>query len=283
VVKKRGPDGCEVVFGLAGLALAGYLVLKIVRFFQSPDAVQDTLELLEGAVICLGIAVLAFAVITLFGWVSAERKARLIRLSKDYPVRCYPVEPKRQVPTPTPTSLPGAPNQESSDPVWLLLSLTNYGIRLELVPAQDTRDWVSADNASRFNRLSGDLPGPIILPIGHFQLYYVWYRREGNLKFELAPTGQTGYTGDLPAIPSGYQVEVVIVCTAIREVGILSETITRGEALELKLVVLDAVGHDDPGATCEFYTAALKLMHSSDSDEDDTWMYRSRPSIPPWY
>ena len=101
--KKDSSACCFVPFALAGLVLVLYCVYGIVRFFQSPNAIRTIIEFLQAVGICVGLVVLAFAAIVLYSLVfSKQYPSGLSQLSRDYSVRCYPVELEKSSPGPIP-------------------------------------------------------------------------------------------------------------------------------------------------------------------------------------
>ena len=77
-------------------------------------------------------------------------------------------------------------------------------------------------------------------------------------------------------------MEVIIIYTSICDPKKLNLNIPRAQPLKLKLVVLDQNGQEDPAATRQFYNELWKdKKPAPPSDDDDAWMYRSRP-IMPW-
>lgn len=74
---------------------------------------------------------------------------------------------------------------------------------------------------------------------------------------------------------------VLIIYTSICDPKRLKRNIPRTNPLKLELVVLDKNGQEDPTATCEFYNKVWNTQKPSvGSNDDDSWMYRSRPTMP---
>lgn len=285
-MKKESDSSCSTVFIIAGLALLAIATWKTVQFLQKPDAARiigsTLLELLEAAGICLGAAVLFFGGFILFSLVfGGNSRNRVHQSGPVYSMRCYPTEMEKPAPVLglLPANLPEAPGQASNQPVYLQAVLTNYGPGLAAHPAHPTWQWFPEDNAARFNQVSSNLPGQVILPMGYFSLYYIVCRPAGaNLVIEMKPPEEAGYSGSLPAVQGGESIKIVIIYTALLQAKKPEQTIYREQPLRLKLVALDRDGRDDPAATRQFYTELEERMHSTGSNsDDDEWMYHSRP------
>jgi hypothetical protein len=283
-MEKKDSLPCFILFAIAILAFVVYQAYRVVLFFQRPDAIWAILEFLKGLGGCLGMVVLVLAGFYLYALLAARAtRPRLYRRSRDFPVRCLPLELERTPPGSIPASLPEVPGQESVEPLYLLFSLTNLGPSLASLPARHNWDWLPTQDLSRFAQLSGGRPPPVILPLGFFYLYYVSYCQQGDQAVEFSPPNEAGYTG--PVLPNlgDDRVKVVIVYTAFMHAENLDQIIHREQPLKLKLVALDEQGRDDPAATCKLYDAVFQWMQSYSSQEDDPSMYRSRPTIWPWY
>ena len=191
-MKQKNNDSSSCI-AVAGLAVGAYFIYEIVRFFLSPNGIRSLLEFLKYAGMCLGLFILAFIIFGLymrfFGGTSPNK---INRMSKDYAVRCYPIELDA---TPWPANLS---EQEAVRPVYALVSITNFGLSLAAFPNDRAWKVVAADNAGLFNRLSGDRPGPIILPSNSFDLYYALYRQKDDIALVTLPTNEIGFTGSLP-------------------------------------------------------------------------------------
>jgi hypothetical protein len=277
--EKKVDYGCALPLIYIGLFIVIYLVYQIARFFQRPDAIKSIVEFVEALGLCALMALLAVVCFALLSEVSDKLKSRLSRSSREYLVRCYAVELEKPPPGSLPTNLPEEPGQESAVPVHLLCSLTNYGLMLAAPLANSRWTWVQVENDHRFSQLSGSHSGPIILATGYFFLYYILYRQEGDLAFELSPAEKFGCSGELAPQPGNDQVKIIIVYTHFIEKGNLRQVIERDRPQKLKFVVLDKDGRDHPAATRELYQLIYKFVRAHDADNDDTWMYRSRPTI----
>ena len=104
---------------------------------------------------------------------------------------------------------------------------------------------------------------------------------QGSLSFKTGPTGAPGFSGDLPESLGEQALEVIIIYTAICDPKKLNPNIPRGQPLKLKLVTLDKYGQEDPVVTRKFYNELWNgKKPAPPNDDDDAWMYRSRPTMP---
>jgi hypothetical protein len=255
---------------LFAIVILGFVA---ILFFQGPSALQKPINSLRALILGLGfVVVLGFVFLFLAGYLNAKYSkagSSPSRLSKYYPVRCVPVQMERTTSPRDSGQLRPSCGQESICPVYLLFSIIDYGISLTALPSQYSWDCINADNENRYRILSGDRPGPIILPWSCFSLYHILYHQDDELIFELCPSGEAGYTGPLPADVSNNNVEIVIIYEAIMEEGNLSQIFSREQPLKIKLVALDQEGHDDQTATCEIYDAIFESMNAPNPWEDD--------------
>lgn len=277
-MKKADDPGCSSTPAfLLSLGLMGYVLCQVVQFFQRPDAFNSILEFLGALGACVGVAVGLLLIVGLLARLTDRGpSSKVVELSKHYRVRCYaPVTP----PPPEAIQAASADDLASAlvEPVYALCALTNYGPRLEAASIQGA----TADNASCFKRLSDNQLDAFILPATGIRLAYVLYPQSGNRALDLAPAVESEATGPLPALSAGVRVEVVIACTAICTIPNLSY-LTLAQPLKLALVALDEAWQEDQAATYELYTLIFDYLQPKDSgsDDDDSWLYRSRPM---WY
>ena len=137
--KKTDFSCCSVIF-FVGLALLAIYIIKTIS--------DSFLELLKAAGLCLGVAGILFALFIIISLYNV----RLVRKSRDFSLRCYPVELEIPTTLPIPPDLPEAPGQETIHPLFLLANLTNYGMRLAPHPPRPNWKWFPADNATRLTR-----------------------------------------------------------------------------------------------------------------------------------
>ena len=277
-MKKADNLGCSsTIVLLINLGLMGYVLCQVVQFFQRPDAFKSILEFFGALGVCAGVAVGVLIIVGLLArFTDRGPSSTVVELSKHYRVRCYAVA------TPPP---PDAIRAASADdlasaivePVYAVCALTNYGPRLEAAAIQGA----TADNVSRFMRLTDNQLDAFILPATGLRLAYIVYPQSGNRSLDLAPAGESEVTGPLPALSAGVRVKVVIAYTALCTLPDLGY-ITQARPRKLALVALDEAWQDNQAATHELYTLIFDYLQPKDSanDDDDSWLYRSRPM---WY
>ena len=279
---KHDDSGCSTIFTLAGLGFVAWVLYAIVQFFQRPGALESIFEFVGALGACVGLAVLAvIGLLILTRITTRQSDSTVIAMSKHYRIRCRGADMAQTTPDADQSEPSDDLVQATSEPIYVLFSLTNYGPGLEIASMPDPWLGTTADNARCFGQLSDNRPERFILSGSYFHLYYLVCRQGGNLTPESAPPNDVGYTGPLPALAEGSQLEVVIVYSAICTWAD-PKIITLARPLKLTLVALDEAGHDDQAATCEVYNLILDYLQPPDSDEDDSWAYRSRP-ISMWY
>ena len=110
-------------------------------------------------------------------------------------------------------------------------------------------------------------------------LYYIICKHKGGLVYELTSANSAGYEDEEPKIPSGGQLEIVILFMRFIQKSNLNKTESLDQPLKLKITVLNENGNHDATATHELYTRIYNRIHPAPSDEDNSWLYRSRPII----
>lgn len=259
------------------IAIVLVIIYKAVEFFREPDAIYQIITFFEAIGLCIGSAILLFFCFYIFETISTEIKQRLIRESKEYPVRCYTIKMEKIGFRPILDSLPEESGQETKTSIYFNITLTNYGIYITTKPGTNTEEKISVDNAFQPSMFNRDWSNPIIILTSSINLYYIIYKLEGSLEYELGPTNLAGYTGESPNIPDGYQLEIVILFNNFMEENNKKKIETMEQPLKLKIIVLDDDGNNDTIATCELYKAIYGKIKSLPPDDDDSWMYHSRP------
>jgi len=271
--KKDDNSSCCLIFVITILA-AFYFVTGIGQ------SLVDFLQRVWGWALFLTFvcAIVCLVVTTIHISISEyilDRKIRHVSLS------CYPVEMETPAVLPIPTDLPEVPGQESIRPLYLLGSLTNYGLHLAPLPPHPGWKWFPADNTARFNQLGGNHPEFVIIPPHAFSLYYRPHSRRDNLYLFTLPANAPGFSGDLPDSWRNRPMMMIIIYTSICDPKRLKRNIPRTNPLKLELVVLDENGWEDYAATIRFFNKLRNLKKPREpSDDDDAWMYRSRPTMP---
>jgi len=285
-MKKKDSDPCVISLLYVVAAFFIYLLYKFISFVQTPEGIRRTVEFFEGLGICVGLAILAFVALYIYSLISSRKpRFKLNLMSKEYPARCDLVELMSRVPGAAAAVLPETANLEATIPIHLLVSLTNFGLGIMPLPEDYTWDCVSADNASRFNHLSSDKPGPIILPMGFFSLAYVSYSQQVDQTFESPTVQSTGFDGTFPAPPDTGLIKIIINYKAIIHTENVEHINTLDQGMKLTLVALDKNGQDDTATTAELFKAVYEFIQTAYNapGEDDSWMYQSRPIFPPFY
>jgi hypothetical protein len=282
--KNASGTPCSVIFTIAIIATGIYLVYKLVGSITITGIIKTIKDFLLAVGFCIGITVLFIAISAVYSFVESRLPPiRLRRRGKAYPVRGYAIELEATSPDSIPAYQPESGEPKTILPVYLLVSITNYGLSLAELSAKYAWNFIPKDNGSRFNQVSENHPGPIIYPIGAIYLFYILFRKQGDLSVEQRPENMHGFTGRLQ-IPSEIdQVKIVIIDKTMMEVEKLPQIISREKPIKLELVVLDKEGKDDPDATKDLYNALYKIVHAQIESDDESWMYRSRPNISWWY
>jgi hypothetical protein len=179
---------------------------------------------------------------------------------------------------PIPEDLPEEPGEETKTPIYFNITITNHGVCITAQSEARTEKRVATENAFQFNLFNRDWTNPIIIPISCINLYYSIYKGEGNLKLQLTPVNLAGFTDESPKILNEYQLEIVILFMHFIEKSNMEKAASLEQALKLKMIVLNGAGNNDTAATYELYKTIYERINSSRSDDDDSWMYRSRPT-----
>lgn len=283
--KKDDSSSCWWIFAVAILAAFIYAVSRVIAFFQKPNAWQTIgqtlLDLLMAAGICLGFILVLIVGGFLFSLIPPRKhQIRMKKMSREYPARCTLVEMENPPGGTIYAHLPFLPGQETILPVYALCSLTNLGPCLSPLPASYAWAVDPEEGAKRFTQVSRGYSGPVILPFDCFEMYYVLIQQEGNLRTETTPTGAAGFSGVLPASAEKSLIKVVLIFSAVKPVSDLKQIIQRERPLKVSLLLLNENGQEDPASARQFYMDLLSLVHANSSIDDDSWMYRSRPTMP---
>lgn len=261
--ENRDPS-CSFAIGASILASLIFLVGWAVQYFQDPRNVEGFFDVITGLGICLGAALLVLFILSINAAVSAEYRARLQPMSQEYPVRCAVGKGL------------GAQGAGEILSIYLLLSITNYGISLRPIPKKYAWDGVYADNESRYYKLSDGSPEPIILARGHTRIYYLL----GNRQVDMFPERHTEQSQSLPADIGSSHLEIRLVYSALLKGDNLKEIIYKETLQGINFVVLDMKGREDEGATHELYNDIFEYLKPIDTSNDDDGYDRYRP---PWY
>ena len=204
-------------------------------------------------------------------------KQRLTRQSQDYSARCYVIKMKKYDYGPIPDDLPEESVHETRYPILTNIVMTNYGIWITEKINNHRNELVDVNHENKHDYFHEYLEDSII-PISNLKLYYVAYESKGNLEIELSPSKSAGFTEAIPKLQKGDKLKIVIIFTCTIKRNNLQEVIRLGQPIKLKLIVLNNNGNDDLTATAELYKTIYDRTKSFETDDDDSWMYRSRPT-----
>jgi len=262
---------------LAVLAAAGHLVYKVIQFLTSPGALQSILEFFKAVLMCAGLGLLFLVLFGLWARFAPQPRLKLKRIGREYAVRCHAYEMEAFPVGYISPELAEVTGQEPVEPVYLQAVVTNLGLRISPFSAVSASTLLPEENAEGYLSLSGGRSQAVIIGVGSFQLFYLTYHQEGSLTWEQTPTGQAGHSGPLSVIGNDQGVKIVIIFNAITLESNLDQVIPRERPLKLKIEGVDPNGQVDTKATHNLYAGLLKLVNSMAPEDDDSWMYHSRP------
>jgi hypothetical protein len=257
--------------------VSAYIVYQIVVFFKKPDAIVQLINFIEAIGMCIVAIIAFFIIVYLLDSLSTSIKNRFRRQSKIFPGRAYI---KLMIPFdqgPIPEDLPEAPNQVTSFPISVNLSMTNYGLWIttinqkeKVTPSDSNEVNISKDFLTAFNN-------SIIIPISNIALHYLVYHRNGCLEFEMGPSESPGFKDRIPKLLQGNSLKIVIVFTCIVERDFPREVVKLKQPIKMKLIVQNQDGNDDLLATSILYKLIYDKKQEIEAQDDEPWMYHSRP------
>lgn len=276
-MKKNNINSCTVFFGITLLAVGAYIVYQIAVFFKKPDAIVQIVTFVVAIGLGIGAFIAFFVIVYLLDSLFSSIRNRFRRQSKIFPGQAYV---KLMLPFdigPIPEDLPEAPNQVKSFPISVNLAMTNYGLwvttndpKEKETPLDSNEVNISKDFLNTFNN-------SIIIPISDNCLYYLTYHRNGGLEIEMGPSKSPGFKDRIPKLPKGDSLKIVIVFTHILERDFLREVVKLKQPIKMKLIVQDQDGNDDSLATSILYKLIYDKIQEIEAQNDDSWMYHSRP------
>lgn len=282
--RQETSTSCSIIMTLALIGVAAYLVYKFSQYFTMAGFIKTIKDFLLAIGFCIGVAALLIAFMVIAAFVSPRLPPpKLRRRGKAFPVRCYPTELEPAAPGAEPAYQRESANHRTVFPVYLLASITNYGLSLAEITPKYSWSFIPQDNGSRYTLISENHPGPVIYPIEALDLYYTVFHKQGDFSFEQKPANQPGFTGEIKIPPNMDQVKILFFATTMREAGNISQSIRRTKPVKLELVVLDETGQDDPTATQKLYNQLYRIIRDYRENHDDSWMYQSRPTPFLWY
>lgn len=256
--KKGAP--CSAFFLLAILGLVGYIIYAVIQEFSGPNGPENLLTLLKGLGICLGAAVLGLIAFYLFALISSRRrKTEVIRVSQDYPVRCdsFELDPNEAAKS---AELAGDRTPIAVEvPAYLLLAITNQGLRFCPYPADKTPVEHSMDNTRRYQEMFLGRATPVVLPAAGYFMYFRRYQWVDQGFVERQPANIPGQYGELSPDIGDDRIAIVITNTSIMEETQPYPPVyqSRQAGVMFTLVALNEGGSEDPALTrklyCEIY------------------------------
>lgn len=272
-MKKDNDRGCLIYLTIA---IAVVVVYQAVQFFRQPDAIHQILECLGGIGLCIGSIVLLCFCMYIYAQVSNSIERRFVRQSIDYSVQCYAIRMKKVEYGPIPDDLPVESTPAVYYPMSATVTITNYGIWFRERPSSYSEKVTNSETAYFHQHLENS-----IIPIDNIKLYYVPYSSAGDLGYTIHPAKSAGFTDATPTLQKGHQLKITLIFSSIRRKDNLEETVRLEYPIQLRLTVLNDRGDYDQGTTIELYKAIHKKIASlekkEENDDDDSWMYRSRP------
>jgi len=227
-----------------------------------------------------GILVLFMCLIVYMrvGAINDEKKYnRVLNLSKDYPVRCYTLKMKECDRFDLiPADLPEEPDQDTRPPINLTATITTHGLCITARSKTDKEE-IIPDAESPFGLFGIDWSSSVIIPVCYINLSCMICRSAGGFLRELSPSNLVRQVGEPPQTPSGEVLMMVMLFRSYVKKSAPKSVERLERPLKLKMFVIDDDGHDNVSATWELYTALSESMHPSPPDDDDSWMYHSRP------
>ena len=267
-MKKNGYQTCLVYVLIIVVAI---IIFKVVKFFQQPDAIQKIIDFIGAIGLCIGAFILFIFGFAFLDSIKTRIDQRFVRKSRPYLARCQVIKMvKPDLASPS-DNLDEDPLQEVQAPSLVNVVMTNYGI------------WFTEKTAlavavrPELHRYFAEYLENSIIPIRNMQLYYVAYKRDGLFGFELKPSGSIGYSEATPKLPEGYQLVIVIILYSVIRKNDLHKAIKLEQPLKIKLTVVDENEHINLAAALKLYQAIFKRRQATQIEDDDSWMYRSRP------
>lgn len=261
---------------LVGSVIILVIIYKVVEFFKDPEAIYKILWFFQGLGLCLGMAILFFIVVIFYNMISTREKQRFILESKEYPVSCLATLMKKIDHGDIPDDLSEV-SVETPCPMINKMVITNYGIWCLGNPVGPEKGVIIAEDLSQDEIFPSSMENSII-QFENMKLYYTKCSHTGKFGFELKPQKSSGFTDSIPELTEGSTLKIVIVFRSIIKKYDLQNTIYLDQPIKLKLIVLDQNGNYDLAATTDLYKKLYERKKMFEpKDDDDSWMYRSRP------
>jgi hypothetical protein len=276
-MNKKTDSTCLIYFAIA---ITVVCIFKIVEFLKDPEAINKIKYFFMGIGLCIGSAILLLVCLSIYAYITGAISERLTWQGKDYPVRCHLVEMKEcERQDYIPRDLSEEPEQDTKIPIYFNVRIVGRGICITAHSKMDKEKKSTSDKGIPFGLFTRDWSNPVIIPICYMNLYYIICKHEEGLVSELTPANSAGYEDEEPKIPSGGQLEIAILFMKFIQKSDLNKTESLDQPLKLKMVVLNDDGDDDAIDTLELYKTIYERTQPVTSDDDDSWMYRSRPIL----
>jgi len=252
------------------------IISAIVAIGLAINNVEQTIENLKMVGVCLGVVLLVFLYGLIAGLISAREYNTLQILSREYPVRCQITQMKEDLNVATVfNDIPDEPENNIATPIFCTMAMASHGVCI--TRSKVTKEQIiTADPNIRFGLFQRDKSNPLIIS-ANYKLYCIIHKRDTDSADELAYAGLATYTDELAKISSKDQLEIVLLFRDYIQKGNLNRLEYLDQPLKLKIIVLNDARDYDAVATFELYKNLYERLHPEPPDEDDSWMYRSRP------
>jgi hypothetical protein len=273
-IKRAGEDlimraGCllrAVLYLLVSLYLVQVVLLPFVRAklaeLQDPYRIRQIVQTLEEvawfALTCIILMVL-FILLGIIAGRSPQNK--VICTSKLYKVLCW---------------MKAEDGEEFGTPVriYLLAYITNWGPALSPLPERYFQAKIPTVYTESYLRISAGRMDPLILSRDSLKLTY---RLVHAPEFFIQAQGGEDATGDLPTDLGSAWVTFGLRFDTILDVNKDTCTCSTLPPRSLSLIALDRTWRYNMDETRALYGDIKQVLQVNDPDDDDSWMYSSRP------
>jgi hypothetical protein len=250
------------------------IILKAVKFFGQPNAIDQIIDFLQATGLCLGVVIFLLLLMYCFATISKQIKGRFIIQSSDFSVRFISRKMEKiGYWQNIPENISEDPTQEINHSKLASMVITNYGVWIKEIKSEKS----AKNNNTYWIEDNDEFLDNLLIPISSINLYYVTYKPEGNFEIEFKPPESIGFKDEIPQVSKEDQLKLIIIFTLAIKKNELQKTIQLKQPVKLKLTVLDKNNKDDLFATARFYKLIYEKIKENVIEEDDSWMYRSRP------
>jgi hypothetical protein len=276
-MNKKNDSTCIIYVAIAITAVCIY---NVVEFLKNPEAINKIKYFFTVIGLCIGSAILLLACLSIYIYITDTITERVSWQGKDYPVRCHVVKMNKcERQDHIPGNLAEEPEQDTKTPIYLNVRIVGRGICITAYSKIEKEEKPTSNTAIPFGLFNRDWTDPLIIPICYMNLYYIICRHKEGLVSELTPADSAGYEDEEPKIPSGGQLEIVILFMKFIQKSNLNKTESLDQPLKLKMFVVNDDGENNAIGTLELYKTIYERTQPATSDDDDSWMYRSRPVL----